>query len=76
MNVVLNSGKNLFIGSGNAADNIYSLKYTAVSDLFLASDTVIYLEAGASTVANRVGLQIASSGDIIPMKAEVKNDNV
>lgn len=76
MNVVLNSGKNLFIGSGNAADNIYSLKYTAVSDLFLASDTAIYLEAGASTVANRVGLQIASSGNIIPMKAEVKNDNV
>ena len=75
MNVVLNSGKNLFIGSGSAADNIYSIKYASISDLFLASDTAIYLEAGASTIANRVGLQIDSSGNVIPVAAEVKNDN-
>ena len=75
MNVVLNSGKNLFIGSGSAADNLYSIRYTASSSLFIVSNNNLFIEAGASTIANRVGLQIASSGDIIPMKAEVKNDN-
>lgn len=75
MNVVLNSGKNLFIGSGSAADNLYSIRYTASSSLFIASNNNLFIEAGASTIANRIGLQIASSGDIIPMKAEVKNDN-
>ena len=75
MNVVLNSGKNLFIGSGNAADGLYNIRYTASQSLFIASDNNLFIEAGASTIANRVGIQMDSSGNIIPVAAEVKNDN-
>ncbi len=72
----------LFVGSGASAGNLYNSFFAnatngevAGRDLFLTSDTAIYLEANGSTIANRIGLQIASSGNIIPMKAEVKNDN-
>lgn len=89
MNIVMYSAGNLFFGTGEAPPNMYTLKYNAASNnvltgenLFITSDSAIYLEAGANedldnnkTIADRVGLQIASSGNIIPMKAEVKNDN-
>ena len=79
MNLVINSAGNVFIGGGESAANLYSNKYTTSTgeNLFITSDGSIYLEAGAAntTAANRVGLQINSSGHILPQKEEAANSN-
>ena len=69
--IKIGNGGVTVIGAGESARN---LSVTANSEtMYVLSDGAIYLEAGADTIANRIGLQINSSGNLIPVKAETIN---
>ena len=74
------NGHTIKIGGGAAtvvaAGKSVSFAPTATSkNLFLLADSNLYIEANANTLANRLGLQINTSGHIIPTKAEGANNN-
>lgn len=76
MNMVIRPGGNLFIGGGESAEHLYSLNTTSITEnLYATADSTIYLEAGAQTIANRIGIAIDDDGTIIPVKAEAENNN-
>ena len=73
MNMIISPGGNLILGGGESADNMYGvsgMKGNASEDTYLLSDNVIYLEANAQTIANRIGFEVNTLGELIPVKAE------
>ena len=68
LNMVMQSGGQMIIGSGESAQALYGVLTDKTSEnLFLESDGGIALEAGGSTIANRKGIFLSSSGSIYPM---------
>lgn len=77
LNMVLTPGGNMFIGSGEAAQNHYNLYTHNTGESFYAtSDYNIYLQANGQTIANRVGVAITTDHALIPVKADVGTNNV
>lgn len=75
-NMVLHSGGNLYIGSGESPRNLYTSKTTESGEsLYITSDTIVHIQGGASNIANRVGVQINSAGNLLPEKADTLVDN-
>lgn len=73
----IGAGGVVVVGAGESGDSLISAKSLAAGTetLFLTSDGTIYAEAGGDTIANRIGIEINSSGHIIPVKAENGNNN-
>ena len=76
-NMVLNSGGGVFIGGGEAPANHYGAKkpYTG-EDGFFTSDVVTHLQSNGQTIANRVGAQITTAGELIPEKADTATNGI
>lgn len=62
------------IGSGESAAN-FSPASAGTEVLYLLSDNQVYIEGNGQTIANRLGLQIDTSGHLLPTKAEGTNNN-
>lgn len=77
-NMVIRPGGNLFLGSGESATNHFNAGFAQSTGevLYIDSDNQIHLQANAQTIANRVGAQIDTSGNIIPEKADVATNNI
>ena len=78
-NMVIKSGGNLFLGSGESPSNLYSAiinNFQTSENLYMTADETAYLYANANTIADRVGLAITTDGNLIPQKAESINNNV
>lgn len=74
-NMVLHSGGNMFIGGGESPASLYATLVSSTSENFYATaDGTMFLEAGANTIANRVGVSITTDGHVVPVKAEANND--
>lgn len=74
---VINPCGNMFIGSGEAAAAHVGLKaHNEGEDFFLDSDSSVHIQANAQTIANRVGVMVNASGELIPEKADVATNNV
>jgi hypothetical protein len=65
----------VLVGAGESASNMESLVSPYAETLYLLSDAAINLEANANSTANRIGAQITTSGNIVPIKAEETNAN-
>ncbi len=75
-NLVLNSGGNLFIGSGEAPNAHYNLYPNNGSEItFITADSVVNIQANAQTIANRKGLKITTGGEIVPNVADVATND-
>lgn len=82
-NMVVNCAGNLFLGGGEAAENVYRASYTTnqSENLFLLSDGVIYIEGYCqdNDGANRKGMIVytdANSHCILPSVAATLTNNV
>ena len=76
-NFVISPQGNMFIGSGEAAQNHYDL-YTHHDgkSFFATADSTMYLQANGQTIANRVGIAITTDHALIPIKADVGTNNI
>lgn len=76
--VSIGGGGQLILGSGEAATNLEGAiaTNTGAENAYLLGDGDIYIEGGAQTIANRVGIKIDSSGNMIPVKAEANQNLV
>lgn len=75
-NLVLNSGGNLFIGSGEAPNAHYNLYPNNGSEItFITADSVVNIQANAQTIANRKGLKITTGGEIVPNVADAATND-
>lgn len=76
-NMVIHSGGNLFIGSGEAPDSLYAL-YTLDSseNTYITSDNSIYLQSKAQTINERCGFKLNASHQLIPIVADIETDNI
>lgn len=75
-NMVIQSSGAVLIGGGEAPSALYALNTSlSAENLYGVADSVIYLEAGGDTIANRRGLAIDTNGHVIPQKAEAANNN-
>lgn len=78
MNMVIQAGTGLYIGSGESAQGLYDLKHNGVANYqltsenaYLTSDSSIYLLSNiGTTVADRLGIQITTGGAIMPVHAK------
>lgn len=77
-NLVIQPGGNMFLGSGEAALNHYNSAYTHSTGetMYITSDGGIHIQANGQTIANRVGAQIDTSGNLVPEKADVATNNI
>jgi hypothetical protein len=73
--ISIGGGGMTIVGAGESASNMQSLVSAGTETLYLLSDGSINLEANADTIANRIGAQITTSGNIVPIKAEATNTN-
>lgn len=76
-NLVIQSTGGLFIGSGEAPGAHYAAvtkPYTG-EVTYITSDTSIYLQGSASTIANRVGMVI-TAGNLLPAKVDTTQDGI
>lgn len=72
--ISIGGGGAVVIGAGESAA---SMSVSAGREtLYLLSDEAINVEAHGDTIANRIGFQVDTSGNIIPVKAETGNNNV
>lgn len=72
--ISIGGGGAVVIGAGESA---ISMSVSADTEtLYLLSDGAINVEAHGDTIANRIGFQVDTSGNIIPVKAETGNNNV
>ena len=77
LNMVINPAGNLFIGSGEAADNHYGLyPHNTGENFYATADGNMYLQANGQTIANRVGVIIDTSHNIMPSKADTATNNI
>lgn len=76
-NMVIQSTGAVIIGGGESPSALYTAlgKTYTQENLFLTADGSIFAEANANTIANRIGFQIDTSGNVIPVKAETGNNN-
>ena len=76
--VSIGGGGQLILGSGEAASNLEGAvtTNTGAETAYLLGDDAIYIEGGAQTIANRVGIKVDSSGNITPVKAETNQNLV
>ena len=77
-NIVIHSGGGLFLGSGESPASHYSAKgasYTG-EETYLTSDGGIYIQSNGNTIANRIGLYLNASHEIVPIKADVLTNNI
>jgi len=76
-NMVIQSGGNMFIGSGESPSANYSNKTNDTGEAFyLTSDGNVYIEANAQTIANRLGFYLSTDHNIVPCKAGASTNNV
>ena len=76
-NMVLHSGGNIFLGSGESPNGHYGLKKTdSGENTYITSDGVVHIQGNASTVANRVGVQLTTGHALVPEKADAATNNV
>lgn len=76
-NMVINPNGNLFIGSGEGGYNHYTLyKHNTGENLYITADSVLHLQSNSQTIANRVGAQVTTAGDIVPEAADVATNNI
>ena len=77
INFVMSPGGGMFIGSGESAAGHYAAKkpYSG-EDFFATADGTMHIQANGNTIANRVGAQITTGGNIIPEKADVATNNI
>ena len=78
VNFVLNGGGGLFIGSGESPGAHYSAKGASYSgeDTFITADGTVYIQGNGNTIANRLGVAVNASHQLLPVKADVYTDNV
>lgn len=78
VNMVIRSAGNMYIGGGESPSALYSAIGTnsTAENMYVTADSYIYLEANANTVANRKGLVINNSHELIPVLAEATTNNV
>ena len=51
---------------------VYATSFnSAAENMYITSDSNIYIEANAGTSANKIGFAVNTTGDIVPVKAEV-----
>ena len=77
-NMVICSGGGMFIGSGESPANHYSAKgasYTG-EEVYFTSDGGIYIQSNGNTIANRIGLYLNASHEIVPCKADTATNNI
>ena len=76
-NMVLHSGGNIFLGSGESPNGHYALKKTdSGENTYITSDGVVHIQGNANTVANRVGVQLTTGHALVPEKADAATNNV
>ena len=78
VNLVVNPGGGLFIGSGESPSSHYSAKGSTYNgeDTYITADGTVFIQANGNTIANRLGFYISTSQQIIPCKAETATNNV
>ena len=74
-NMVVRGGGNLFIGSGEAPSEHYLAKLPegnvlSGEDTYFTADGNIYIQANGNTIANRLGIKITTTGNIVPCVAD------
>ena len=77
-NMVIHSGGGMFIGAGESPANHYSAKGASYNgeEIYITSDGGIYIQGNGNTIANRVGLYVNASHEIVPIKADVSTNNI
>lgn len=76
-NIVITPRGNLFVGSGEAPSNHYNLyKHSTTEVLYMTSDNQVHIQSNGQTIANRLGLMIDNSGNVLPEKADVATNNI
>ena len=77
--MTIGGGGLVVIGAGESAATTNILGVTGVTPateaLYLFADTAVNIEANAEAFANRLGIQITTSGNLIPVAAETVNTN-
>lgn len=77
--LLMGGGGLVAIGSGEsiASSNILGISgvNAGLENLYVLSDQVINIEAGAETFANRTGIQITTAGHVLPVLTEAVHDN-
>ena len=68
-NMVIQSASGMIIGAGESPSNLYNavVKNSQNEDLYLTSDTSIYFESKCNTIANRLGMALNSSHELLPI---------
>ena len=75
-NMVISPAGNMFIGSGEGPLNHYNLYQHSTGEvLYMTSDNQVHLQANGQTIANRIGLMIDNSGNVLPEKADTATNN-
>lgn len=76
-NMVISPGSNMFIGSGEGPQNHYNqVESGAAEDTYITSDAGVYIQSNSQSIANRAGMLINSSHQIVPTKADVPTNNI
>ena len=87
VNLVIGSGGNTFIGSGEAANNhynvntgtpenpVYPYRYSTSEKMFITSDNDLHIQSTGQDIANRKGILITSNHSILPDVADTATNN-
>lgn len=78
LNFVISPRGNLFIGSGEAAENHYAL-YTssATENVFLTADGTVNIQSNGNTIANRHGFAVLETPfAIVPIQADACGSDI
>lgn len=70
--IKIGGGGVVVIGSGESAANMTVTP--SQEQTYILADNAINIEAGADTIANRVGVQVTTAGHLLPIKAETANN--
>lgn len=76
-NMVIQANTSMFFGAGDQVRNLYNTMPDATSErLFLLSDSGMLFESNAQTLAERRGMILNTSHQLVPIAAEVQTDNI
>lgn len=76
LDMVMDSAGNIIIGSGESATNLYPLVKDGADEVaYFLGDNQIYFEANANTIANRLGFELTTAHELLPVLAEVRTNN-
>lgn len=78
VNMVIQPGGNLFIGSGESPDAHYKASYisSTAEHTFITADSNVFIQANGNTIANRLGFYLNTSHQLLPCKADAATNNV